>query len=781
MVQMIEQIVRFLIRQRVATCVLISASLVIAALGAAQIEFRFQYADFYDHPDNPEMPLLRRYWNEFGDSGGILLLVSGPDLFADDALRYLKRLGDTLSADPLFSRVRSLSNVNLIRATPDGVETGPFLARLPDSLAERAALRQAAIDSRLLVRRLLSRDGKVAALLVRLRVRRAGSPTIAEQVAAIARVEQILRDTPKPPTLSTQISGPSAVEVETTSSLVRDQALMTPVVLGLLALTLFFIFRSIQGVLLPLAAVGTSLLWTLGVFGSAFRTADLIDSVIPITLLVYGVVDPVFVLARYYQRLEAGRERHEAIVEAVSQLLLPCFLSSLSTALGFTAFASASLPTIRNFGLIVALGVALSFVTTIVLLPVLLAIVPTPRRQFSVHASTRYVDGLLRALCLLARRHPAAVIIVSLAIVVLGAVSFARLPVNNEYVGLLPDGPTRRSIALVDRELSGVMAHSVYLEGPPDSMKRPEVLQAIAKLDAFAEQDPIVGSATSLADVVSDVHRAFSDGAPAQELPESASLTTQYLSLLDSADLRDFVSDDYAHSHMVIRSVDPGSRIALRFIRDLEREIEAQHFERWGIRASVTDAGVAYRQVELLVHEVLVGFAFAFAIIVALQWLLFRSARIALASILPNMVPVAFAVWAMQAWGLDLRMDNSLVLCVCVGGLFNTTIHLVACMLQQLRNGARDPDRIVEQSLRTVGPASLFTALVLSAGFTVLLFSSFAGLRAFGVLSAVTLISGFFSDAIVTSALLRWLVRIELPRFTARSPHQVSAELSGTG
>jgi hydrophobe/amphiphile efflux-3 (HAE3) family protein len=763
---MIQRAVRFLIRQRVVTCVLLGASLVLAAFGAARIEFRFQYADFYDHPQNREMPILRRYVNEFEDGGALLLLIEAPDVFADDALGYLTQLSSQLSRNPLIARVRSLSNVNLVRATPDGIESGPLFARTPRDLAERASLRLTALESRLLVRRLVSNDSRLTAVSLRLRTH-ATSATIAEQERAIAAVEQVLRDTPKPAAISTRISGGPTVEVETTGSLIRDQAVLTPVVLLLLALALYATFRSVQGVLLPLAAVSTSLIWTLGVFGITFRTADLTASVIPTTLLVYGVVDPVFVLARYYQRIEAGRTRDDAIVEAVAQLLLPCFLTSLSTALGFAAFATATLPTIRHFGLIVAFGVALSFVTTVVVLPVLLTIVPTPQRRLSSHASAQRVDGFLRALFRHTQRRRVLVIATALGIVGLGALAFARTRINNEYVGLLPDGPTLRSVEVVDRKLSGVMTHAVYLEGPPGSMQRPEVLQSIAAIDAFAEHDPMVGSVTSLADVVSDAHRAFNDNTPEHDLPTSPNLIAQYLSLLEPSDRVDFVSDDYARSHVLIRSVDPGSQTALRFLRGLERQVQAQHLERFGIRASLTGAGVAYRQLDLLVHEVLLGFALAFAIIVALQWLLFRSARIALASILPNLVPVALAFWTMRIWNLDLRMDNSLVLCVCVGGLFNTTIHLVARMLQQLRDGARDPNQIIEQALRTVGPASLYAALVLSLGFSVLMLSQFPGLRAFGLLSAVTLISGFFADAMITVVLMRWLVDAPLQRVAA--------------
>jgi predicted RND superfamily exporter protein len=120
------------------------------------------------------------------------------------------------------------------------------------------------------------------------------------------------------------------------------------------------------------------------------------------------------------------------------------------------------------------------------------------------------------------------------------------------------------------------------------------------------------------------------------------------------------------------------------------------------------------------------------------------------------LIPLAACFATMRLLGLGLRIDSSLFLCVSVGGLFNTTIHVVARILQQLETPDADPDAVVAQALRTVGPASFYTAAILSLGFAVLLSSEFAGLRQLGLLSMVTLVTGFLSDVIVTSALMRF-------------------------
>jgi predicted RND superfamily exporter protein len=174
------------------------------------------------------------------------------------------------------------------------------------------------------------------------------------------------------------------------------------------------------------------------------------------------------------------------------------------------------------------------------------------------------------------------------------------------------------------------------------------------------------------------------------------------------------------------------------------------------VRATLTGSGiVSYYAADDVVVEVLWGFLVAFGVIVLVQLAMFRSLRIALISVVPNIVPVCICFLVMRALGLHLRVDNSLVLCVSVGGLFNTTIHIVARVVQQLREGATEPDLIVGRALAAVGPPSLYTATILSLGFSAMGLSRFPGLQMLGLLCLVTLMSGFFADATMTTTFFR--------------------------
>lgn len=772
--------IRAIIRWRWPALLLLLASLAVALYSARTLRARFQFTDFYTYPSNKALPLYVADNEEFGDPAGyVIAMIEADEVFQPRVLEFVSRLTNALAPEPSFKRIISLTNTSAIRAHGDEVMSGPLLPELPKTAAELAEVRQFALHSPLLLRRLISSDSKTTAVLAQMRTP-AVLATIDQQSAAIDTLTRVLAQNPPPAGVHVRVTGAPRVEVQTTHALTTDQLVLTPAIIALLVVMLYVTFRSFHGVMLALAAVTTATVWTAGIFALFGRPADMISSIVPTTILVYGVVDPIFVLTRVLQKLDAGRAKQAAISEAFSELALPCVLTSVTTATGFAAFATAAVPAVRYFGITVAIGVMLAWVTTYTLLPVLLAFAPVPKRRLQSSRLGRVIDRALYSTWSMLRGRSQLAVIISIVLFGFGAAFAATQRISNHYVGSLPRGQTRNDVDLLQKRLTGVIRLVVHFEGPEDSMKRPEVLRAIAQIDRAAEADPLVTVSLSLADVVAEANQAFNNGDVAErKIPNSPTLIGQYLSLVDRADRAELASDDYARSRIAILVDDQGGNPTLRLARDLQRHIDEAGLGALGVKAELTGNGiVAYPELDRIVVELLWGFVFALLAIVLLQAALFRSLRLALISVIPNLLPVIACFSVTRLFAIDLRIDTCLVLCVSVGGLFNTTIHYSARVLQRIAEGERDPDEILLHSLRAVGPPSLFTAVVLSAGFTVLTLSSFYGLQVLGLLSMITLLTGFVSDMVVTTAFLRatfdWdaaLSRVSQPALPRVSTH----------
>jgi predicted RND superfamily exporter protein len=750
-----ERVIRLIVRHRLAIGALLLISLGAATWSALRLEVRFQFRDFFDYPGNPDVAVLDRYSAEFGDPAGfVVILVEGEDVFRRDVLDYLQAVTHDLEPIDIYSHVHSLTNANVMYGKGDDVVAGALMPVLPSTPAATEEVRRVATRSTLLVRRLVSADSRATVVMAEMRVP-AVQASIHQQREAIATARAVLARHAPPSGVRVRVTGAPVAEVESTGTLFHDLGVLTPAATLLILAALWLTFRSLAGIVLPLAAVVVAMVWTAGIFAAMHHPVDIVGSTMPATLLVYGVVDPIFVLTRYMQKLEAGLARTDAIVAAQRELALPCFLTSLTTTLGFFSFATATLPTVAKYGLTVGTGVFLSWVTTVVVLPILLSLIPPPRARADRLGPwlDRRITGLWSALR--GRVRPA--IAAAFVLLLLGAAVGWKQRISSVYVANLPDGEALDAIHVLERKLSGVDRTLVYFEGEPGSMKRPEVLRAIAAVDAFAEAQSTVNTSISLADLVAEANQAFHGGDAAEHrVPNSQPLIAQYLSLFDPADRSDFVDASYAHSHLRILSEDRGSEVFRSLKRELQRVCDEQ-FKGLNVKTSITGhTMVGYTALDQVVIEMLIGFIIAFAIIVLFELLLFRSLGIALISVVTNLVPVAASFVYLRVFDISLRIDTALFLSVSIGGLFNTTIHFAARVRQLVSaSGEHDPDEIILQAMRSIGPPALFTAAILSLGFASFTLSGFAGLLALGMVSMITLTVGFFSDMIVTAVLMR--------------------------
>lgn len=777
--------IRFILGHRALTAAVLLVLLGLAMFSARTIRLRFQYRDFFDYPANPNLPLFKEDNEEFGDPAGyVVVMIDADDVFQPGVLDYVRRITAALEPDPIFSRIRSLSSVHAIRGKGDDVVSGPLMTEIPATPAAMSELKQFALSSPLLVRRLVSADGKTTAVLAQMRTP-AQFSSVPEQQAAIASVAKVLAGHSPPAGVHARLTGAPVVEVGVTQALIEDQLVLMPAVMTVLLIMLFVIFRSSHGIILCMAAINAATIGTAGIFAVMGRPVDIIGSVIPTTILVYGVVDPIFVLTRVRGKLEAGKAKADAIVESFTELGLPCFLTSLTTALGFAAFVTARAPTIRYYGITVAIGVLLAWLTTMTVLPLLLSVFPAPKRRFGSLASTRFIDRNLASLWGFLKGRLGFTVAAICVVLVAGAFVARKQHINNMYVGGLPHGQAQTDVRVLESRLSGVLRLIVHLDGPRDSMKQLEVLEAIERIDTTMEHHPLVTTSSSLADLIGEANQAFNAGDPAKHVvPASRALVAQYLALVDPADRADFVTDDYAKSHIALLLRDTGSEDARGVASYLEQVVARSGLAALGVKASLTGNALVYSELDRVVEELLYGFVTAFLIIVALQWLMFRSLRIALISIIPNLLPMIACFVTLRLLNFPLKIDSALVLCISIGGLFNTTIHFAARVRQRVAAGDREPDEVILHAMRETGPASLFTAVTLSIGFAVLLLSSFPGLRALGLLSMITLLVGFFADMIATAVLLRigfnWKTampqRSAVGRLAEASPVSVSLE-----
>ncbi len=292
-------------------------------------------------------------------------------------LDYLKGLLVRISP---IRKVRSLTTAEDIRLEGDSLQVHGLMDTIPEDAEGLKTLRQEVEKNSLLTNAMLSHDGKGAIIQVELTIDEEDSRNLQKMYDKALEVIATV-DTKD----SIHLGGTATYYAAITEVVEKDNNKFFPVVMIVISLSLFFGMRSWQGVWMPILVAITSVIWTMGTVTFLGYKLNLITNMIPVFLLSLATSDSIHFLSRYYLFTEK-MEKVAAIKLALSQQLVPMFLSSLCTFFGFIALAYTKLTPVFEFGVFVACGVVYAFIITICLIP---GLVPYLKLPSNIHAKRK--------------------------------------------------------------------------------------------------------------------------------------------------------------------------------------------------------------------------------------------------------------------------------------------------------------------------------------------------------------------------------------------------------
>jgi predicted RND superfamily exporter protein len=316
--------------------------------------------------------------------------------------------------------------------------------------------------------------------------------------------------------------------------LIADQRTFVPMIMLLIILTLYAAFRSFWGILLPLLTVIISVIWVLGFLVLCGKAVEIVTSVLPPLILVIAIADAVHVLAHYQEELERNRNRQEAVRDATAYILVPCFLTSVTTSIGFGSLMVSQIRGIRDLGLLASFGVMGAFVVSITLLPVLLSVLPVESFQRPARRRLPIVDRGLAGLARFNESHKVLVLVSTLALIGFSVAGIFRLKVETTLLKYLKDdNPLVRAVMHIEEYLTGTSTLDlVFTFDGPDEAKSPENLAKVLALEGFLKEKPQVTHVFSLVDILRRMQQGFQGGDPAfYRIPDTQEENAQYLLL----------------------------------------------------------------------------------------------------------------------------------------------------------------------------------------------------------------------------------------------------------
>ncbi|MBI4209112.1 MAG: MMPL family transporter [Deltaproteobacteria bacterium] len=730
-------------------------------------------------PKDPEMDYYRNFMNDFGSDENLSIFFEDPNLFSLSTLRLIDRLTKSFQQMDGVESVVSLTNVKQIYNEGESLVIESIEEELPTLTEEGMPV---------LRERLLS-DPFVARLgLISKNYSATGAALFLEKRSEPHRLVKIVRGMRK--ILSQEgasgiqfwIGGSPFGQAVLEEMFFQDMKVVAPLMTFMVAFVLIFVFRRFLYAAFPLWVIGITGIWTFGgIAAMGWRLASISEFVLPL-LVVYGVLDAVFFLNDYRNRIQ-GMERRQAILATVGAVWKPCFYTSLTTLLGFASLSLSSVAVVRDFGLYSAYGVLVCFLMTFIVLPLCLDRFPVSRISPAIPSSSivlKFLGGVQRGVI----SHRTSILIgigVFLALCVYG---IRDVVVDTDPMKLFqPDAEVVHSEA-EGRRLFGAWApleFSLEVMGE-GSFEDPVLLKEIEKLQQYLESLSSIGRSTSIVDLLKKARQEIFGGNPSDAvLPPNSKEVQRLLGILENfganREVRMFLREDAKRARMTANSYLLSSRQHAVLFQEIQAWVQDHISPRLEVHLTGHIQLGALLLDRILFTEIQ-SFSCAFLLISICLWFAFRSWRLALIAIPPNLFPVIVILGVMGKMGISLNVGTCTVASIVIGMAVDNTIHFLHRFREEMQASPCYETALLN-TVQVVGPPMVYTSLVLAGGFFILTLSTFVPAMNFGFLSGVAVLGALVGDVVILPALLLWLkpISVEAKEVVAVSDSSFSEEV----
>jgi hypothetical protein len=658
---------------------------------------------------------------EFGINEMIVLgIVRDDGIFHRDTLEKISRLTDEILKlkGVIADDVVSLTVTNNVVAKEGTLYVRPPMVEVPRSEGDIEALKKEVLDNPLFRDRLVSSDGRGAAIYI---------PIESKDIAHdLGREIRAIYEKEKGPERY-YMAGLPIAEDTFGYEMFLQMGIFAPMAGMLLMVVLFIIFRRVSLVIPPMILAMVSVIWTMGAMIGLGYTVHIMSSMIPVFLMPIAICDSVHILSDFHEKLPRASDRKTAIIQVFQELIKPMFFTSITTAVGFSMLAMADIPPVRVFGLFVASGVMIAWLLSMTLVPAGLMLF-RERKPLPLKEEGSRILGMLGRFSLARSKSVVAVGTVLLVFAVYGV---ALLKVNDNPVKWFKkDHPIRVADRVLNELIGGTYISYLVVEGSSeDDIKRPDVMGYIEGLQQHLNKLSLVGKTTSVADVVKRINYVLHDqDSKYDALPGNSISIGQYLFLFlmssSPDELDNFVDYNFRKANIWVQLKSGDNRDMTSVVRDLENYMKNSPPPE-GIK--VKWSGLPYLNIvwqNLMVKGMLKATVGSWWIIFVLLIIQFRSFWWGLMAMLPLGLSVLFSYGLIGFWGKDYDMPIAVCSTLALGLGVDFAIHFTQRFRERFRKTG-DLSSTIEWTMGGEPALAIFrNAVVVGLGFLPMVFAS---------------------------------------------------------
>ncbi|MEX1154169.1 RND family transporter [Parvibaculum sp.] len=757
---------RAVVKLRWLIVLLSIAGVLFLASGGRFIQFSNDYRYFFTD-QNPNLQAFERLERTY-TSPDTLLWVLRPHegkITTPERLAIVKEITERAWQTPFSTRVDSLTNFQHTRAENDDL-TVRDLVEDPQSLTAdgASAVGDIALNDPIIADRLISDDETTTAIVATLKMPR-DDQVATSSVMAYAR--ELLKDMrEKHPDIRFELTGSVALSSSFSEAAQRDLATLTPAMYLVLALTVYFLTRSIPGTIATILVVTLSAAAAMGLvmgwFGVKLTPPS---SGAPTIILTIAVADSIHILVTMLVEMRRGRAKHDAIVESLRVNWGPVFLTSVTTAIGFASLNFSDAPPFRDLGNTAAVGAVIAWALSVTLLPALAAILPMKAKGTLIRQS-EFMERFAEAV--IARRR---VLLVAMTVLIVGfATLLPRFSFNDRFVTYFDDRMEFRVASdWAADHLTGIYQISYSLSaGETGGVSNPEYIAKVEEFANWFRTQPEVVHVSTFSDVMKRINKSMhGDNESYYRVPDDRDMAAQFLLLYEMSlpyglDLNDQINVDKSATKLTLTLTDISTTEMQSLINRADTWLKTnapEHMYSYPAGQAVMFAFIGRNNFNAMTT----GTAVALLLISGCLMLALRNLKLGLISLVPNLTPPIVAFGILALFTPEVGFWATFVIATALGLIVDATVHFLSKYRRARVEHGKSPEDSVRYAFATVGTALWVSTFVLVIGFAILALSPFKVNAMLGIMVALTVAVALIIDFLLLPSLLIALDRGKKP------------------
>jgi predicted RND superfamily exporter protein len=765
-----RRLAKFVLKNRLVLLILLFLCTGLMAFYASKIKLSYEFSKAIP-TDNPKYQEYLSFKKKFGDDGNLLVIgIQTDSFFQFNKFNSFKILNSDLKKIPHVENVLSVANAaDLLKDTAtQKLNAIPVFDSTINSQAQLDSSEKLLYTLPFYKSLLYNPETNAYITIVRINKEILNSPGRTKVINDIIKAADAFTLTTNIPT---HISGLPLIRTQVADRIAHEMKWFIIGSLALSALILLIMFRSVSTTLLSLLVVIIGVIFSVGITYLFGYKITLLTALIPPLVVVIGIPNCIYFLNKYHSTFKRTGNKEQSLIDMVSKMGVVTLFCNLTAAIGFAVFALTNSTILKEFGQVAGLSIMLIFVISFILLPGILSYMPVPGAKQLNYLNVKFFTNLLLRIERWVLHHKKIVYTITLVAIIFSVAGIFKLKTEGFIVDDLPKtDKIYTDLKFFEKNFNGVMPLEIII----DSKKRYglagtrmlPVLQKMDSLSTYITSQKEMARPLSIAEGIKFVKQGFYDGDSSYySIPDSyqAAFLGEYLKPnTDSGNtknnignlLTSFIDTAKESTRMSINMADVGTKklpIILNSIRNKTNEL----FDTSKYTITFTGSTVTFLEGStFIINGLKQSLLWAFLFIALCMLYLFKSLRILICSLIPNVIPLVVTAGIMGWTDVRLKPSTVLIFSVALGIAIDVTIRFLVNYKQELPSNNFDVKKTVSETIKHTGLSILYTSLVLIAGFIIFCFSGFGGTQSLGWLTSTTLLTATLTNLILLPVLL---------------------------